>query len=76
MDEEERRRHRMQMMMNYMMLPFVLAIPPIVGWYIGTWLDGHFDISPYGKYVLLALGFISGVREFYRIVTKYKDEDL
>ncbi len=75
MEDEKDKRKRMQMMATYITLPFVLAIPPIVGWYIGSWLDKHFETAPYGMYFLLVLGMIGGVREFYRIVTKYKDEE-
>lgn len=76
MDEEERNRNRMQMIGSYMMLPFVLGVPPIIGWYIGSKLDKYFDTAPYGMYVLLLLGVAAGAREFYRIVTKYKDEEM
>lgn len=76
MDEEERNRKRMQIIASYITLPFVLAIPPILGWYIGSWLDKYFGIAPYGMYILLVLGMIAGAREFYRIVRKYKDEEL
>ena len=76
MDEEEKKRKSMQMIASYVTLPFALAIPLIVGWYIGSWIDKYFEIAPYGMYVLLVLGFIAGAREFYRIVIKYKDEEM
>ena len=76
MDEEERKRNRMQIALSYVTLPFVLGIPPIVGWYLGSLFDKTFDTSPYGMYVLLALGVAGSAREFYRIVKKYKDEEL
>lgn len=76
MDEEEQKRKRIQIIASYVTLPFVLGIPPIVGWYIGSWLDKYFAIAPYGMYTLLVLGLIAGIREFYRIVSKYKDEEM
>lgn len=76
MDEEQQKRQRIQAFASYVTLPFVLGIPPIVGWYIGSWLDDYFEISPYGKYSLLVLGFVGGIREVYRIVSKYKDEQI
>ena len=75
MDEEEQNRRRMQLIASYITLPFALAVPPIVGWFIGSWLDKHFNIAPYGMYTLLVLGMVAGVREFYRIVKKNKDKD-
>lgn len=74
--DEEQNRKRMQMIASYATLPFVLGIPPIVGWYIGTYLDRYFHTNPFGMFILLGLGVIGGVREFYRIVTKYKDEEM
>lgn len=76
MNEEERNRKRIQVVASYATLPFVLGIPPIIGWYIGSWLDNYFEISPYGMYILLVAGIVSGIRETYRIVKKYKDEDI
>ncbi len=76
MDEEERNRKRMQMVATYATLPFVMGIPPIAGWYIGTLLDRYFSTAPYGMFILLLLGIVSGAREFYRIVTKYKDDEM
>lgn len=75
MDNEEEKRKRIQMTATYITLPFVLAIPPIVGWFIGSWLDAHSGTAPYLMYLFLVLGMIGGIREFYRIVTKYKDEE-
>ena len=76
MDEEAQKRKRIQIIASYITLPFVLGIPPIVGWYIGTWFDTYFATTPYGMYIFLILGLVSGAREFYRIVTKYKDEEM
>jgi ATP synthase protein I len=76
MDEEEKRQRRVAMAVNYATLPFVLGVPPIIGWYIGDWIDHHFTTAPYGMYIMLVLGLIAGVREFYRIVKKYKDEQM
>lgn len=76
MNEEERNRRRIQVIASYITLPFALGVPPIIGWYIGSWLDSYFETAPYGMYALLLLGIAAGIREFYRIVKKYKDEDI
>lgn len=76
MNEEEKSQKRIQIILSYATLPFVLGVPPIIGWYIGSWLDTYFGISPYAKYVLLALGAAGGIREAYRMIKKYKDEDI
>jgi ATP synthase protein I len=75
LDEEEKKRKRMKMIGIYMTIPFVLAVPPIVGWLIGTWLDKKLETSPYLMYVLLILGFAAGIREFYRIIKTYGQDE-
>lgn len=52
-------------------IPFMLALPPIVGWLIGRWLDNLFDASPYLMYTFMVLGFIAGVREVSRIIKRF-----
>lgn len=71
MDENK---NRLRQLGIFMTIPFVLAVPPILGWAIGSWLDKKLDSSPYLMYILVVLGFISGFRELYRIVRKYGDD--
>lgn len=61
----------LQKMGVFITIPFVLAVPPVIGYWIGNYLDKYFSTSPYISYLLLALGFAAGVREFYRIIKKY-----
>ncbi|MBA3815699.1 MAG: AtpZ/AtpI family protein [Parachlamydiaceae bacterium] len=56
-----------------MTIPFVQAIPPIIGWFIGRWLDSVFDTAPYLMFILMAIGFIAGFREVYRIIKQFKN---
>lgn len=58
----------------FITIPFVLAVPPIIGWLIGKWLDKHLHTTPYLKYVLLVLGVIAGARECYRMIKEYGDK--
>jgi len=55
----------------FMTLPFVLATPPIIGWFIGKWLDKQMHTSPYLKYACLILGVVAGARECYRMIKEY-----
>lgn len=55
------------------MIPFVMAVPPVIGWYLGSWLDGIAG-TPYLKYVFLALGIAGGARECYRIIKEFSSE--
>lgn len=55
----------------YLTLPFVLAIPPVIGWLIGSFIDELLHTRPYFMYAFILLGFIAGFREFYRIVKRF-----
>lgn len=55
----------------YSTVPFVLAIPPVLGWLIGGWLDGKIGSSPYLMYIFMILGFVAGFREVYRIIKRF-----
>lgn len=57
----------------YLTIPFVLAVSPILGWWIGSWLDKKFDTDPYLMYMGLLFGFIAGFRELYRLIKRFGD---
>lgn len=56
-------------------IPFMLAVPPVIGLLIGHFLDRYFGTDPYLMYFLLILGLIAGIREFYRLVKKVGNAD-
>ena len=74
-DDDDKKRKAFQMMGTYATMPFILAVPPIMGWLIGSWLDKYFETTPVLMYAFLILGFAAGIREFYRIVKKYGNGD-
>lgn len=53
------------------MIPFVLAVPPVVGWALGVFLDDFFATSPYLMYLFVILGFVAAYREFFRILREF-----
>lgn len=55
-------------------LPFVIGIPPLVGWWLGSHLDTAFDTKPLFLYGFLALGVAAAIREVCRIVKRIKDD--
>lgn len=59
----------------FLTIPFVLGVPPILGWYIGRWLDAALGSAPYCMYILLILGVIGGARECYRIIRRFGDSE-
>ncbi|PJD93358.1 MAG: hypothetical protein CK425_12785 [Parachlamydia sp.] len=60
-----------RMLAVYLTIPFVLAIPPVLGWFIGEWLDGKLNTKPFLSYALIVLGFIAGFKELFRIIRRF-----
>ena len=56
-------------------IPFILALAPIVGYFLGQYLDSRFRTAPWLSIVLLVLGFVAGVRETVKIVKLSQRED-
>lgn len=56
-------------------IPFIMAVPPLLGWFIGSWLDEKMGSRPYLMYLFLVLGLVSAFREVYRIVCRFSDND-
>ena len=75
MDEnDEETRNRIKLVGIFVTIPFVLGVPPVIGWFIGDWIDKKLGIGPYMMYILILLGFVAGFREVYRIIKKYGKE--
>lgn len=73
-DSAEERRKEVTQIGVYLTVPFILAVSPILGWWIGSWLDKTFETSPYLMYLGLLLGFVAGFRELYRLVKRFGDD--
>ncbi len=69
-DQDDEEHKRVRLIGALITLPFVLAVPPVIGLYAGSWLDKHFGVAFFMP-LLLILGFAAGVRESYRIIKKY-----
>lgn len=57
-----------------MSLPFVIGIPPLVGWWLGSHLDEALDTKPYFMFGLLVIGIMAAIRETYRIIRRIKED--
>ncbi len=55
-------------------LPFIMVAGPLVGYFIGEWLDRKLDTSPYLTVVLIVMGFISSGREVYKLIKMATDD--
>jgi ATP synthase protein I len=54
------------------MIPVLLAAGPIIGIFIGQWLDKKFDSSPWLTVLFVILGFVAGVREMIQLLKREK----
>jgi len=55
-------------------IPALLAIGPILGWFLGDFLDGKLDSGPWLSYLGLLVGFVAAGREVYRLAKKAGEE--
>jgi len=55
-------------------VPFLLAGGPVMGYFIGDWIDGKFGCDPYGKAVLMLLGLAGAGREVFRMIREILKE--
>ena len=51
-------------------IPILIAVGPVVGFFIGRWLDGKLGTEPYLLVVFLIIGFIASGREIYGIIKR------
>ena len=56
-------------------IPLLLIIAPLLGAFIGRWLDGRFGTAPWLLIVGLALGFAAAGREIYSISKRVQSEE-
>ena len=56
-------------------IPTLLIVSPLVGFFLGSWLDGRFRTTPWLSIVGLVLGFVAGGRETYRIYRRSQAEE-
>jgi F0F1-type ATP synthase assembly protein I len=55
-------------------IPTLLIVSPLVGFFLGSWLDRRFRTTPWLTLVGLVLGFAAGGRETYLIYRRYQSE--
>jgi len=58
-----------------LVIPTLLIVSPLVGFWIGDWLDRRFGTAPWLGIAGLAVGFIAAGRETYRIYRRYQAEE-
>lgn len=56
-------------------IPTLLIVSPLVGFFIGNWVDHHFHVAPWGAIVGLVLGLVTAGRETWKIYQRYLTEE-
>ncbi len=56
-------------------VPIILLVGPVVGYFIGDWLDRKFQIFPWCTVIFLILGFVAAGREVSRMLKEILRED-
>lgn len=56
-------------------IPMMLLAGPLVGWFIGSWLDKKFGTNPWLLIILLVLGTTASVRETIKIIKEISKDD-
>ncbi len=68
-DKENDRKFYRQMSV-LAVIPTLLIVSPIVGFFVGDWLDNKFDTAPVFVIIWVILGFASAGREIFRLAKK------
>ena len=56
-------------------IPTLLIVSPLVGFFIGSWLDRRLKTSPWLVIIGLILGFVTAGRQTYLIYRRYLAEE-
>lgn len=73
---EKKSEHKYAMMRQaglVTVIPFLLMVSPVLGYFIGRFLDRRFNTS-FLWIVFIVLGFVAGAREVYRIIVRVGKE--
>jgi F0F1-type ATP synthase assembly protein I len=51
-------------------IPFVLLFGPLIGYFIGDWLDKRFGTEPWLMTIFVVLGFVAAGREVWGLIRR------
>jgi len=55
-------------------IPFLLAAGPLIGFFIGKYLDRWLGTEPYLMYVFIIMGFVAAGKEVFDLVKKVSQQ--
>lgn len=76
-ETEEQRLHWLRITGLVTNIPIMLAAGPVLGYFLGSWLDAKLGTQPWLMVVLALLGFGAGVNGTIRIIRtlqKYQND--
>jgi ATP synthase protein I len=56
-------------------IPIILAVGPILGYFIGNFLDEKLHTGPYLMIVFIFFGFVAAGRGVYNLIKRASEED-
>jgi ATP synthase protein I len=56
-------------------IPMLLIVSPLVGFFLGSFVDRWIKTSPWFTILGLILGFVAGGRETYLIYRRYQSDE-
>jgi len=51
-------------------IPLLLAVSPLIGFFIGSFLDRRFGTDPIFTIIFLIIGFVAGARQVINVIKK------
>ncbi|MEE9442067.1 MAG: AtpZ/AtpI family protein [candidate division Zixibacteria bacterium] len=54
-------------------IPFLLVAGPVIGYFVGNWIDKKLGTEPYLMIILILLGFLSSGKETYKLIKQLND---
>jgi ATP synthase protein I len=55
-------------------IPIILAVGPVVGFFIGRWLDSKLGTEPFLLVLFLVFGFAASAKETYNIIKRAEED--
>ena len=56
-------------------IPIILVVAPLVGFFIGRWLDERLGTEPYLLIAFLIFGFVAAGKEIWRLIKRAEEEE-
>lgn len=55
-------------------IPILIAVGPLVGFFMGRWLDSKLGTDPYLLILFLIFGFVASGKEVYKLIKRAEED--